>query len=253
MIDEADPISSSLRRELQKSEAVRFQSRRARLAEERTSTEFDPTIVGSLSLKHGIWWIALYQELDGARDFLEAARFHLTRAVHDCEPSRHHDARQTYDCFDNQIGVFLATELINPSTGANLAWLDRGLTFLDRAWEQSPVDEDVAGRTPLHLFATALLALAALHQRPLPPLLNEQLRALSVRRHFQPLQDALIAAIDDPAPTQSVSVLNAYRRSVRLSEYRAALVRGLRMAALLAISAVAHHGDVVGGAVHIFE
>ena len=95
--------------------------------------------------------------------------------------------------------------------------------------------------------------MAALYDRPIPVLPGEDLRALSVQRYFRRLVDALIEVVDDPSPDQCAKVLTAYRRSVTLSDYRAALVRGLRMTTLLAVSTVAHRGNVVDGALYMFD
>lgn len=250
---EPDPNSAgtSIRHELRKSEEGRFNARRLRIAEERTSSEFDPAIVGSLSLKHGIWWIALYQELDGARDFVHAAEFHLNRALDRCR-SNDLDVEGLYNCFLNHLGLFFACELTDQSR-SGVSSFDTAISFLEQSWQVSAVEQDRSGRTPLHLLTTATLALAALRDRPIPALVHEDVHALSVERHFSALQDALIVVVDEPTHSNVAAVFKAYRRSVRIADYRAALVRGLRMESLLAISTVAHGGDVVAGALSMFE
>lgn len=236
------------REELQKSEEPRFRSRRGRLPEERTSTEFVPAIVGSFSLKHGIWWMALYRDAAGARDFLDAAVYHLERAAAGCAQSAQTD-NELFDCFNDYIGLFFGKALL--AGEADWPRFDTSLELLSRAWQLAPAETDVKEQTPLALWVAALVALAALHKRPIPPVLADASRNARVTSHFRKLLAALVAVIDDPA--RCAEVRKPYRGAISIEDYRAALVRGLRLEQLLAISAVAECGDVMKGALEIFE
>lgn len=71
--------------------------------------------------------------------------------------------------------------------------------------------------------------------------------------HFQRLRTALVAVIDEPRRERCEDVRRAYHASVSVQDWRDAIIRGLLIQHLLPISAVAAHGNILEGALNIFE
>ena len=244
------PWSRLTREELQRAEEPKFRFFRDYLRTELLSPNIDRSIVGWFRLQDGVFWLARHREPEGAREFLEAALHHLgmhTRECVDVPP----DVPSLFACFRTRIGLFLAAML----SGGNGDWsdFDSALGFLSRSWDISGSETDPELSTPITLFIAALAALGALHGHPAPASLVERSRTDPVTPHFRNLRDALVAVMDDPSAARCKDARKAYRAAISISDYRAAIVRGLLFQHLLAISAVAECGDFTKGALEIFE
>ena len=238
------------RDQLKKAEEPKFRFFREYLRTELLLTRIDRSMVGWFRLQDAVFWLALHREPEGAREFLEAALHHLGRHTRECDdvPS---NVPSLFACFRTRIGLFLTAMLAD----GNGDWsdYDSALDFLSRCREITGPEPDPKLSAPITLFTAALAALGALHGHPPPASLVERSRIDPVTPHFRKLRDALVAVIDDPSASRCADVRKAYRAAISISDYRDAIVRGLMFQHLLAISAVAECGDVMKGALEIFE
>ena len=237
------------REELQKAEEARFRFFRDYLSTELQSPNIDHAMVGWFRLQDAVFWLALYREPEGAREFLDAALHHLgtqARQCNDVPP----DALLAA-CFRARIGLFLATRL----SGSENGWADydSALRILSRAREISGPQPSTRLSTPITLFTAALAAVGAIKDHLAPADLVERSRTDPVTRRFRTLRDAIVAVIDDPSPARCGDVRKAYRGAISISDYGDAIVRDLLFQHLVAISAVAECGDFRKGALEIFE
>lgn len=235
---------------LQRLKGPQFDLLRGRLARQRLSPNVDPRTVGWFNLEDGILYLALFREPSGAALFLDAASFQLRRHAEGCDPA---PARPgpLYDCFKSHIGIFFA-EALGEGT---VEWqrYAAGLELAALSWDRTGPERDPALSTPITLFTAALAALGQLHGHPAPARLIERSRIDPVTAHFEGLRTALVAAIDEPRPERCDDVRRVYRASVSIDGWRDAIIRGLLIQHLLPISAVAEHGDILKGALNIFE
>lgn len=238
------------RDELQRLKGPQFDLVRGQLAKQRLSPNVDPRTMGWFNLEDGILYLALFREPSGPALFLDAASFQLRRHADGCDPA---PARPgpLYDCFTSHIGIFFAEAL-----GEGIFEWQRyaaGLELAALSWDRTGPERDPALSTPITLFTAALAALGQLHRHPAPARLIERSRIDPVTTHFRRLRTALVAAIDEPCRERCEDVRRAYRASVSVEDWRDAIIRGLLIQHLLPISAVASQGNILEGAINIFE
>jgi len=236
--------------EFQAGERPRLVARLRRLASQCANPDVDPLVAGWLDLHDGIWWLALYGDLLGAKPFLQAADHQLSRhvAAFSAQPASPDEA---YALFSSHLGLFFSRVLCQRQPD-EIGLFDKALGFLASCLVQ-PDDSSPGRRSPALVLVCGLAALSALWRRRVPPLLPEACRATDVASEFSLLHAAVQGVIENPVRVQCDRMLAVYRSTFSVDYYRAGLVRGLQLHTLLVLSVVGHGGDVLAGATGMFS